>query len=375
MKKISLYIHIPFCEHKCIYCDFYSITITDNLSRFLSALKKEISEFSNYFKNTEIQSVFLGGGTPSLLSAKQIDEILSTICHYSNLGEGVEITLETNPGTVDLQKLKEFKKLGINRLSIGVQSFNDMELKFLTRIHDGKSAIKTIEDANRVGFDNINLDLIFNLPKQTQSIWEKNLQTALALPVKHISTYSLILERGTILNKLVSEKKILINNDDFDASLYEFTMEYLSAKGFNQYEVSNFCKTGYECIHNLTYWHHKNYIGFGPSAHSFYKNKRWWNCSGVKQYINKITQTGNAVCGSEKLSDDKLLDEYVMLALRSNGLNLKKLENIYGNGWFMQNREYLNHLKRNNFVIEKDNFIKFTPKGYLLCDEILQKLK
>jgi oxygen-independent coproporphyrinogen-3 oxidase len=338
-------------------------------------LKKEISEFSNYFKNTEIQSVFLGGGTPSLLSAKQIDEILSTICHYSNLGEGVEITLETNPGTVDLQKLKEFKKLGINRLSIGVQSFNDMELKFLTRIHDGKSAIKTIEDANRVGFDNINLDLIFNLPKQTQSIWEKNLQTALALPVKHISTYSLILERGTILNKLVSEKKILINNDDFDASLYEFTMEYLSAKGFNQYEVSNFCKTGYECIHNLTYWHHKNYIGFGPSAHSFYKNKRWWNCSGVKQYINKITQTGNAVCGSEKLSDDKLLDEYVMLALRSNGLNLKKLENIYGNGWFMQNREYLNHLKRNNFVIEKDNFIKFTPKGYLLCDEILQKLK
>jgi len=375
LKKISLYIHIPFCEHKCIYCDFYSITITDNLSRFLSALKKEISEFSNYFKNTEIQSVFLGGGTPSLLSAKQIDEILSTICHYSNLGEGVEITLETNPGTVDLQKLKEFKKLGINRLSIGVQSFNDMELKFLTRIHDGKSAIKTIEDANRVGFDNINLDLIFNLPKQTQSIWEKNLQTALALPVKHISTYSLILERGTILNKLVSEKKILINNDDFDASLYEFTMEYLSAKGFNQYEVSNFCKTGYECIHNLTYWHHKNYIGFGPSAHSFYKNKRWWNCSGVKQYINKITQTGNAVCGSEKLSDDKLLDEYVMLALRSNGLNLKKLENIYGNGWFMQNREYLNHLKRNNFVIEKDNFIKFTPKGYLLCDEILQKLK
>jgi len=375
MKKIAVYIHIPFCDHKCIYCDFYSITKTENLKPFLESLKLEIIANSNYLSNSEITSIFFGGGTPSLLKFNEISSILDVFYSNFSVSENAEITLETNPGTVDFQKLKNFKMVGINRLSIGVQSFNDDELKFLTRIHDKQLAIETIQNGSKAGFENINLDLIFNLPKQTQEIWELNLKTAIQLPITHISAYSLILENGTILNKLVIDKKVKLNEDDFDASLYEITIDYLAKAQFNQYEVSNFCKDGFECQHNLAYWQHTNYIGFGPSAHSFYSNKRWWNFSGVKQYIDKVKLNGNAICSEEILNNDQLLDEYIMLALRSKGLDLLELEHKYGNKWILNNKSYLNELLINKFIIWSDNFIKFTSKGYSLCDEILLKFK
>ncbi len=374
MSKISVYIHIPFCDHKCIYCDFYSITKTENLEAFIVALKTEILS-SNYFEKNKITSIFFGGGTPSLLSPKQIGEILQVFYQNFDVSNSAEITLETNPGTVNLENLKEFKNVGINRLSVGVQSFNNEELKFLTRIHDKNLAIETVENGREAGFKNINLDLIFNLPKQTREIWESNLKIALELPISHISAYSLILERGTILNKMVLDKKVEMNEEDFDASLYEYTIDYLSSKNFSQYEVSNFCKEGYECEHNLAYWQHKNYIGFGPSAHSFFNNKRWWNFSGVKQYIAKVKNSGNAICGNEELTKQELLDEFVMLAMRSKGLDLNELENIHGNDWLIRNQSYIDELISNKFLIENDNFIKFTSKGYIFCDEILLKFK
>ena len=375
MNKIAIYIHIPFCDHKCIYCDFYSITKTENLEAFLTTLKIEILNNQKFINGNEITSIFFGGGTPSLLTPKQIGNILITLYKKYNVSENAEITLETNPGTVDLEKLKEFRNVGINRLSIGVQSFNNDELRFLTRIHDKNLAIETVENGRKAGFENINLDLIFNLPKQTREIWESNLKIALGLPISHISTYSLILERGTILNKMVLDKKVKMNDEDFDASLYQFTIDYLSANKFNQYEVSNFCKDGYECEHNLAYWQHKNYIGFGPSAHSFFNTKRWWNYSGVKQYISRIKKDGNAICGNEELTPQELQDEFVMLAMRSEGLNLKAFENIHGNDWLIRNGSYIDDLIKNMMIIRNQNFIKFTPKGYLFCDEILLKFK
>lgn len=372
-KQIAIYIHIPFCDHKCIYCDFYSIIKTDNVDKFIRAIKVEILNSKKYFVNTEITSIFFGGGTPSLLHPRQIDEILAVIYSNFSVSKNAEITLETNPGTVGLEKLKEFKYIGINRLSVGVQSFDDDELRFLTRIHDRKLAIETIENTNRAGFENVSLDLIFNLPNQTRKIWENNLSTALKLPIKHISTYSLILERGTILNKLVLDKKIKMNDEDSDATLYELTIDKMLKHQFGQYEVSNFSKLGFECEHNLAYWHHKNYIGFGPSAHSFYNNKRWWNFSGVKQYISKIDKFENAIRGEELLNENQLRDEYIMLRLRSNGLDLKELKNMHGNDWLIRNEGYINDLKRNKYLIEEESFIKFTSKGYILCDEILLK--
>ena len=216
MQNLSIYIHIPFCDHKCIYCDFYSITKLENVVPLINSIKREISSY-NFKSKHKISSIFFGGGTPSLLGPELIEQLLNPFFENYILTDNCEITLETNPGTVDFQKLKDFRNIGINRLSIGVQSFDDAELKFLTRIHNKKLAIETVENGSKAGFRNINLDLIFNLPKQTRKIWELNLNTALELPITHISAYSLILERGTILNKLILDKKVEMNEDDFDA--------------------------------------------------------------------------------------------------------------------------------------------------------------
>ena len=269
MKDLSIYIHVPFCDHKCIYCDFYSIINFESRKKFLDSIKKEINNYRYLKEERLVKSVFFGGGTPSILDPDEIAFILDAISSVFNVDENAEITFESNPGTVDEAKLNEIKKTGINRLSIGVQSFDDDELKFLTRIHDRQTAINTFDLAVKSGFDNINIDLIFNLPGQTKSLWESNLAQAVKLPVTHISAYSLILERGTILNKMVLDGKIKISDSEFDADLYEYTIDFLGEHSFLQYEVSNFAKPGFKCIHNLVYWQHKEYIGLGPSAHSF----------------------------------------------------------------------------------------------------------
>ncbi len=374
-KEISLYVHIPFCDHKCIYCDFYSIITQENRNSYISALEKEIHYVKSLLAvQRKISTIFFGGGTPSLMGPKFIGEILNYIHKNFNVTESVEITLETNPGTVTKKDFKEFKNLGINRISIGVQSFHDKDLKFLTRIHDRQTAINSIRQAAESGFENVNLDLIFNLPGQTKKEWIDNLKTAVALPVKHISAYSLILERGTILNKLVLDGKVKIGDDDYDADLYETTIDFLTQSGFWQYEVSNFCKEGYECKHNLAYWDHREYVGLGPSAHSFLQGKRWWNFSSLKMYIDKIEKSGNAVRGEEKLSGNEMLEEFVMLALRSKGLNLSVFKSKFGNSWLEKKKKILDELKSGGMIYFTGDFIKLTKKGYSLCDEILLKI-
>ncbi len=374
MKETAIYIHIPFCDHKCIYCDFYSIISYDNISSYLNSLKKEIDFYSaKYSAERKIISVFFGGGTPSFMEPYYISEILQYIKKKFSVNENTEITLETNPGTVSLKKLEEFKKIGINRISVGIQSFNEDELKFLTRIHNSQTAIQTVLDSAAVGFENISVDLIFNLPGQTKEKWEKNLNQAVALPIKHISAYSLILEKGTILNKMVIDGKVKMQNEDYDADLYEFTIDFLTQHGFEQYEVSNFAKNGYECIHNNAYWRYKDYLSFGTSAHSFVNGKRWWNYSALNFYNAAIESKGNAVIGEEILSVKEKLNEYVMLALRSKGLDLIELKKYFGEDWLMKNKNYLNQLEQEKFLIKKNEMIKFTPKGYAVCDEILTK--
>ncbi|MCS7054014.1 MAG: radical SAM family heme chaperone HemW [Ignavibacterium sp.] len=375
LKDASLYIHIPFCEHKCIYCDFYSIITFENQSEFIKCIKSEIDFYSeNYFKDCKFSTIFFGGGTPSILEAVQIEEILNHLFKKFNFSDNLEITLETNPGTVDVDKLKSFKEVGINRLSIGIQSFDENDLKFLTRIHDKETAIKTVETSFASGIENINIDLIFNLPNQTKDKWEHNLDVATKLPIKHISAYSLILERGTILNKLVLDGKVKIQDEDYDADLYQFTINYLTSCGFDQYEVSNFAKVGFECQHNLAYWSHKDYLGIGPSAHSFRENKRWWNFSSLKRYINEINLNGHAKMSEEILSVNELEDEYIMLALRSKGLNLQKLTERFGNDWITKSEEKINQYIQSGFMIKQNDLLKMTSSGYAVCDEILKNL-
>jgi oxygen-independent coproporphyrinogen-3 oxidase len=304
---------------------------------------------------------------------KFIGGVIQCLHSFFKFNDHVEITLETNPGTVSKEKLAEFKSAEINRISVGIQSFDEQELKFLTRIHDKETAIKTVEDVYSIGIENISLDLMFNLPGQSLAKWAKNLEEAVELPIKHLSAYSLILERGTILNKLVLDGKVEMQDDDYDADLYEYTIDMLTSTGFEQYEVSNFSLPGYECIHNLAYWTHKAYLGLGTSAHSFINGERWWNYSSLKMYIEAVKTKGNAILGREKLTRKELLEEFIMLNMRGPGLNLTLLSEYFGNEWIQKNEKYLAGLLNEGFISRKDNFIKFTKPGYTLCDEILLK--
>lgn len=371
----ALYVHIPFCDHKCIYCDFYSIITSDNVDNFLTSLKKEIKYFSDeYSAERKFTSVFFGGGTPSLMKPGYIRMILNELNNNFSISENAEITIETNPGTVDLNKLKEFRDSGINRISIGIQSFNADELRFLTRIHDKETAIKTVYNAVDAGFENISVDLIFNLPGQTKEKWKSNLDIAVSLPVSHISAYSLILEQGTILNKMVLDGKVKLQDDDYDADLYQITIDYLENSGFNLYEVSNFAKAGFECIHNKTYWEHREYLGFGTSAHSFMNGRRWWNYSSLKRYIAETEHNNHAVMNEEVLTEKQIHDEYVMLAIRSKGLDLNDYINRFQNDWINKNYNYFEVLKNENFLTMNSSIIKLTSKGYAVCDEILKNI-
>ena len=375
MKETALYIHIPFCDHKCIYCDFYSIITKDNIIPFLQSLKKEIDYYSEiYSGERDYTSVYFGGGTPSLMEPFYIYEVIDHLRNKFRIAHDAEITLETNPGTVDKKKLKEFLDAGINRISIGIQSFHNDELKFLTRIHDSETAVKTVINANEAGFRNISVDLIFNLPGQTKQKWADNLNKAVSLPINHISAYSLILERGTILNKMVLDKKVVLQDDDYDADLYECTIDFLEDKRYHQYEVSNFCFPGFECRHNNAYWTYRDYLSFGTSAHSFMDAKRWWNFSSLKRYINEIETNGSAVAGCENISREQQLNEYVMLALRSRGLNIVELKDKFNDGWLNEKYDYLIQLKEQNLLNMNDQIIRLTKKGYALCDEILGNL-
>ncbi len=309
------------------------------------------------------------------MEPQYISEIIEHVKGKFYVDRNAEITLETNPGTVNTEKLRAFRKIGINRLSIGIQSFNNDELKFLTRIHDSQMAIKTILDAAETGYENISIDLMFNLPKQTKEIWRSNLEEAVQLPIKHISTYSLILEHGTILNKMVLDGKVKMQSGDYDADLFEFTIDFLTRHGFDQYEVSNFTRDGKECIHNNAYWRYKDYLSFGTSAHSFVNGKRWWNYSALNLYNIAIEKKGYAVVGEEVLTQNEMLEEYVMLALRSKGLDLIELENIFGKDWHEENRNFIDELRQENFLTSKNDLLSFTTKGYAMCDEILAKLK
>jgi len=378
MIETACYIHIPFCDHKCIYCDFYSIITSDNIQSFLKALKKEIAHYAEkYSEGREFISIYFGGGTPSLMDPEYLFEVIQKVKDNFIVRNDAEITMETNPGTVSLQKMKTFRDIGINRISIGIQSFDNKDLKFLTRIHNSETAIQTVNDAAAAGFENISLDLIFNLPGQTKKKWIKNLEQAIKLPIKHISAYSLILERGTILNKMVLDGKVKIRDEDYDAELYQTTIGFLTSNGFYQYEVSNFAKPGFECVHNNAYWHYTDYFGFGTSAHSFSNGKRWWNLSSLKMYNHKVEKSGNAVAGSETIDAKKAINEYIMLELRSSGLNLKKFENRFGSEieeWLKNKYPYFELLKNQNFVTMGESVIKLTAKGYAICDEILAEI-
>jgi len=371
---LGIYIHIPFCDHKCIYCDFYSIISYENTEMYHKNLLREIELRSKSLFGRKVKSIYFGGGTPSFMSPEYIGAIINKISKHFDLDKEAEITLETNPGTVDKSKLIEFRKRGINRISIGIQSFDKDELKFLTRIHDSEQAVNTVLQCAEAGFDNISIDLIFNLPGQNSAKWRKNLEIAVKLPVKHISAYSLILEKGTILNKMVIDGKVKMQEEDIDAGLFEETMDFLGNAGFPMYEISNYAVPGFECRHNQGYWDYNDYIGFGTSAHSFVFPRRSWNYSALTFYNLHSENKDLPESGFELIEKEQMSDEYIMLALRSRGLNTHTYSKLTGRNFIEEKKKFLIKLKDSGYLTINGDLIKLTPGGCLLADEIIGKL-
>lgn len=376
MQDLAIYIHIPFCKQKCIYCDFYSIVTEDRFEAYSNALISEIEFYARKYANLyNVTSIFIGGGTPSLLPLKYFEKIVKTVYDKFRLNTNLEFTVEVNPGTVDSEKIKFYKEIGVNRVSVGVQSFDEKDLRFLSRIHDKKKAIDTIFGIYKEGIENINIDLIFSIPKQSSSTWISNLYTAIELPVKHISAYSLILEHGTSLYKKVKDGSVKMQPENSDASVYKKTMDFMRENDFVHYEVSNYAKKGYECKHNISYWNYTDYLGFGTAAHSFIKPERFWNCRNISKYIEDINKKNNAVLGSEILTETEQVEEMIMLGLRSSGIGVKgsRFEE-HLEDWYKKSEQMIHKFVKEKLMHIRNGKIMLTNKGLLIADEIIREL-
>jgi putative oxygen-independent coproporphyrinogen III oxidase len=370
----GIYIHIPFCESKCGYCDFFSITEFDQVNEFLSGLEKEIIMYANEYVSEEIfDTIYIGGGTPSVLSVSQISNILGLLHKKYSISKNAEITIEINPGTINQSKLIDLKNAGINRLSIGVQSFNEDELQFLGRIHNSNQALQSVHNAREVGFDNINIDLIYALPNQTLITWETSMRKAIEINPEHISAYNLTIEKGTPFFDLKNKGILKPQSESKEKEFFNFTDSTLAEAGYNHYEVSSFAR-GEENFsrHNSKYWQHKYYLGFGPSAHSFWNNKRWGNYKSVGKYIANINENKKPIDFEESLSIKDLEFEHIFLSLRTyNGLSLKEFQKRFNSDFTKKyNSIYSQFIDANYAEIDETDF-KLTKSGMALCDEIL----
>jgi oxygen-independent coproporphyrinogen III oxidase len=376
----SLYVHIPFCERKCLYCDFYSVENTELIEDFLAALTREISLRQAGTEDVTFETLFFGGGTPSLLTPRQLERILSCLHAAFRIAPIAEVTLETNPGTVTEEKLRAYRSLGVNRLSVGIQSFQDAELKLLGRIHDRAEAFRCLDLARRVGFDNLGLDLIYSVPGQSLARWEDNLATAARLAPQHIAAYSLIVEEQTPMARSVASGELRVNPPDLEVHMYERTMEVLGGLGYDHYEVSNYALLGFRCRHNCAYWSHEDYLGFGPSAHSFRKagdgrsGRRWWNTSDLVAYLARLGRGVLPMGGEEQVGPREMLAERILLGLRSGGLDVTGLSADFPVDPKMRWGGLLDEMIEDGMAVFREDRLRLTPKGFLVCDEICRRL-
>ncbi len=370
----GIYIHIPFCRHKCGYCDFYSITALSEQESFVEALCREIDIYAKRFAcEAPFDTIYLGGGTPSLLNKTQLERIFEHLRRGFSFADDCEITIEVNPGTIGFNTLQFYKNLGINRLSIGVQSFRKDELRTLERIHSVAEAREVFSSARRAGFDNIGIDLIYALPGQTTEDWRYTLQEAVALRPEHISAYNLTFEEGTPFYRRLKEGKLSRQTEEAEKTFFQQTETFLNAAGYHHYEVSNFARnSAVVSRHNYKYWTHAPYLGFGPSAHSYWEDQRWANVRSVTRYINLLGRGERPVAFRERLSEDVRQFEDVFLRLRTyEGIELERFEREYRRPFISVYKEQAHRLLDEGLAeIIHDRF-RLTSKGMMVCDAIL----
>ena len=384
--KAGIYLHIPFCKSHCSYCDFATdiYRTAESVERYVNALIKEISNFKfqisdeskiqNPKSKIEVDTIFFGGGTPSLLSAKQLEKILEALHEKFSIDENSEITLEMNPATVSLETLHDYKSLGVNRASFGVQTFDDKALKILARGHDSADARKTFELLRRAGFENISFDLIAGLPDQTLQNWEQNLAEALQMNPEHLSLYLLEIHEGTPLYEQIRSKRQPLPDDDLAGEMYELMLGKIAEKGFSQYEISNFAKPSREAKHNLKYWEFAAYFSFGVSAHSFDgENLRWANERDTAKYVDLIEKGESAIVETTKLDEKIRRAEYAFLGLRLNkGVNFNQYKKKFATDLLREYGVDLERLRRLGLVESNGEFLRLTDKGRLFSNEVFE---
>jgi len=372
MKKeqAGLYIHVPFCLSKCGYCSFYSIKSVNLIPEYIAALKKEIKFYRNIFSSFD--TIYIGGGTPSLLSVRQIDDFISTVNKYFDINLQAEITMEVNPGDVSLEYFQALRKSGINRLNIGIQSFDDRVLKFLGRRHSSKEATAAIEAARTAGFNNLGIDFIYGVHGMGIQSWKNTLRKGVSFAPEHISCYQLSLDDSTPLYKKYSSEGWHLPDENTELKLFLATAEELENAGYIHYEVSNFARLDkFKSLHNQKYWHHTPYLGLGPAAHSFLDNKRWWNKAAVKTYLNEIADGKMPVEDTEILSAEQLQLEALFLGLRTKaGIDLKLYKTRHGIDLLADKKAIIDALIKNKFVELKNGFLRPTRAGMAIADSL-----
>ena len=366
---LGLYIHIPFCVQKCKYCDFNSYKmIVNEKDRFLSDLKKEMALYKN--KDRKINSIFFGGGTPSILNNNDMQFIMDEIKENFSIDEDAEISMECNPGTLTEDKLKFMRSIGVNRLSIGLQAVQENLLRYIGRIHNYEQFEKNYLEARKVGFKNINIDLMYNLPHQTFEDWKETLHKIVSLNPEHISAYSLILEEGTKLYDMYMKKEFDLGDEDEDIKMYEYAIECLKLNGYNQYEISNYAKEGYECKHNILYWKCKNYIGLGPGASGYINNVRYNNVKDLDDYHDKISKNEKPIEFCENLTEKDKIEEKIIMGLRMNdGIIFKDFEE-FGINFEEKYKEQLKKHESLDLITKTNKGFKFTQKGREISNNI-----
>lgn len=363
--KSALYIHIPFCRQKCLYCDFYSAEYSESLAgSYISVILKELQGLSQDFP-----SIYIGGGTPSILSLDLLDKLLSGLKKF--IKPEMEFTIEVNPESVDSEKLNLFLDKGINRISIGAQSFDDKKLNSLGRIHNAKQASEAIGLSKKSGFKNINIDMIFGVGGENLKAWQSELEKAIGCGCQHISCYSLSYEKDTPLFRMREKKAIAPLDDEIAADMYAYTISCLPKMGFEHYEVSNFAKPGFECAHNLNYWDNNSYVGLGPSAVSYADGSRSENVRDAEEYVDRYKKGASLVARSKKLSGIKMAKETAGVKIRvKQGIDYDWFKNKTGFDFKEIEKDALGDLAEQGLIEYNEKNVRLTDKGFLFSDTV-----
>ena len=370
----GIYIHIPFCKRRCIYCDFFSTIQSEKKPTYIHALCQELEMRKNYLEGEEIETIYLGGGTPSQLTEEELNEIFTSLYNIYKVKEDAEITLEANPDDLTPEYVSMLRRLPINRISMGIQTFQEETLKLLHRRHTARQAIEAFQRCREAGFQNISIDLMYGLPGETLDTWKEDLQQAIALHPEHISAYHLIYEEGTALWKLRDEHQVEEADEDLSVTLFKNLIDELKQAGYQHYEISNFCLPGLHSRHNSNYWTGKKYLGCGPSAHSFNESSRQWNIASLDNYLKGIA-SGKPNYEIEELDLYTRYNDFVITSIRTCwGMSLSRLRSEYGEELYRYClRMAKSHLEQGVLEIEEDT-LRLTQEGIFISDGIMSDL-